>query len=887
MFRKSRDLTLTQANKGGGVLLALKQHLNAEVVDLIEFNSQFPTIDIVACKCLLKFKKLFIFVIYIPPSVSLNELEYFLECFEQLNNVLDNKIIIFGDFNVPSFNSANLNDRGFCIINNFMQYMGLSQFNNILNDSGRLLDLVLSNVNCQVTRDIIPLVNEDLHHPTLTVIFNNLSLKNDESFLFNDHSQAYNFRQANFPQLYEALLDFDWSSLKECNDVNITVDMFYNNLYQIFEKFVPKRRIHKRKFPSWYTSSIISKIKLKEKAFKRYKKNRNTQSYNEFSTLRTVIKKEINETFKTYVSSVEFCLKDNPEKFWSYFHTKNNSTRIPGVMNYENISLQDPQDIINSFAKYFESVFKESSELSNEIITTINPNVIQFSNITYNEIIQGGKKLKNKLTSGPDKIPSFIIKDCIGCLAYPLEIIFNKAVETMKFPSRWKVAKIIPIHKTGIKSEIKNYRPISILSNFAKLFEIILFNRIYHSVKNIITDTQHGFMSLRSTATNLAIITQYISSSLDIQRQVDVIYTDFSKAFDRIDHGILIQKINAFGFSNQSISFIKSYLANRKYCVYYNSCQSEMFSARSGVPQGSNLGPLLFLMFINDLEKVITCKKLFYADDLKIFMEVTSTEDCLKLQANIDNIAKWCLKNKLDLNIQKCKIISFSRKVSYINHPYKITQNLLSRVDSVTDLGIIFDQKLTFNEQVNSLCSDVRKSLGFIIRNCQEFTDPNSLKTVYFSYVRSKLEYCAIVWNPLYTCHKQLIESVQKRFLKYLCFKVDGIYPDRGLDYNLFLHRFNFESLEYRRKCISLTFLYKLVHEKIDCPDLLSQINFYTPRLGLRQHKDFLTNRANTNILIKSPVYVMCNQFNEISKFCDIHFSPLKHIICLTSQFFS
>lgn len=884
VFRKSRDVISTQLNRGGGVLVAAKQHLNAEHVDLREFNSQFPSIDIVACKCLLKFKKLFIFAVYIPPSISLNELEYFFECLEQLDNVFDNKVIIFGDFNVPSFNSPNLNSRDFCIINNFLQYTDLIQCNNIVNDSGRLLDLVFSNIDCQITRDNVPLVEEDLHHPTLNVILNNLSFKNSQPFQNHDNYESFNFRQANYPQLYETILDTDWSFLKGCTDVDNAIDLFYSKIYQMFDKFIPKKKNYRRKFPTWYNSRIINHIKLKEKAFKRYKNNRNAQSYKEFSDLRALIKEEINVAFKNYVSSVESSLKDNPGKFWTYFHNKNNNSRIPGVMNYKDESLQNPKDIVDNFAKFFESVFIESSEPRNEHLSTINPNVIQLDNITYDEIILGGKKLKNKLTSGTDNIPSFLVKDCIGCLAYPLEIIFNKAVKAEKFPSRWKEAKIIPIHKAGTKSEITNYRPITILSNFAKLFEIVVYNRIYFSVKNIISDTQHGFMSLRSTATNLAIITQYISNSLDVQRQVDVIYTDISKAFDRIDHEILIQKINGFGLNKNSVQFIRSYLTNRKYAVFYNGCQSNAFIARSGVPQGSNLGPLLFLMFISDLESVITCEKLFFADDLKIFMEINSTEDCLTLQSNINNVSNWCLANKLDLNIDKCKVISFTRKMSYRIHPYKISENILLRVNSITDLGIIFDQKLTFIEHINNLCSDASKSLGFIIRNCREFTDLNSIKILYFSYVRSKLEYCAIIWNPLYSCHKQLIESIQKRFLKYLVFKEDAIYPDRGLEYCLFLNRFNFESLEFRRKCLSLTFLYKLVHQKINCADLLAQINFHTPKMGSRQHKDFFTRKANTNILIKSPLHFMCSQFNEISKFCDIHFSSLKTIISVASQ---
>lgn len=239
-----------------------------------------------------------------------------------------------------------------------------------------------------------------------------------------------------------------------------------------------------------------------------------------------------------------------------------------------------PQEIVSAFGEFFQSVYlkPDSDSLTDcrdhEQVDIGNTTDINFSPINETEVLAAIKKLKNKMTSGPDDIPSFIVKDCAGALAGPLAIFFNNCLKAKRFPALWKVAKVCPILKSGNKCQIENYRAVSLLCNFSKVFEIVIYDRIYFAVHRQLSPRQHGFIKNRSTVTNLLSFTQYISQAVDNNCQVDVVYTDFSKAFDRIDHALLIERIRGFGFADDAVLFMRSYLSRREQYVFYNGFKS-------------------------------------------------------------------------------------------------------------------------------------------------------------------------------------------------------------------------------------------------------------------------------------------------------------------------
>ena len=387
---------------------------------------------------------------------------------------------------------------------------------------------------------------------------------------------------------------------------------------------------------------------------------------------------------------------------------------------------------------------------------------------------------------------------------------------------------------------------------------------------------QHGFVDKRSTVTNLACFSQFVSEVIDKQGQVDVVYTDFQKAFDQIDYYILLNKLQSYGFTQSLLSLLESYLLNRVQFVRYCNFYSSSFSPTSGVPQGSNLGPLLFLIFINDIVDDISCGKLLFADDMKLYLEIRAPGDSLTLQKNLDIISNWCAQNGLTLNVSKCNVMTFSRKL--LLHDYSLNGEVINRVDSIKDLGVLFDQKFYFTDHISDTLGMAYKTYGFIYRNCKDFTDASVLLLLYASLIRSRLEYCALIWYPIYNIHKDHIESLQRKFLKFISYVVDGVYPPIGLDHSLLLARFNLTTLNTRRAISVIRFLYNLVNYRIDCIYLLNKLSFLVPRMCARNSRTFYSAPKRTNVLVKSPIALMMDLFNSLNSVCDIHFDSIYRI---------
>ena len=353
-------------------------------------------------------------------------------------------------------------------------------------------------------------------------------------------------------------------------------------------------------------------------------------------------------------------------------------------------------------------------------------------------------------------------------------------------------------------------------------------------------EKQHGFLKNKSYTTNFTCYSDFISKTFDEKSQTQSVYTDFQRAFDVVPHELLLLKINRqFGIHFNMFNWFSSYLHGRMQRVVLNGNQSDWYSVTSGVPQGSILGPTLFLMYMNDIFDCLQYSELLlFADDCKIFRKITCKNDCLLLQDDINRIFAWCTKWQMKLHPDKCFFMNFTLKKSRdVVHDYSIGPILLKRIYVMKDLGVYFKPNLNFNYHISKITSKSMQMLGFIKRVTRDFKDVKTLHALYNSLVRSRLEFCSQIWNPSARVHSNKLERVQKKYVKYVCYKSNIIYDHFSYE-ELCLH-FNLKTLQSRRYITDLRFLQKILSNNINCPYLVSEVGLRVPHRVLRDKPTF------------------------------------------------
>lgn len=475
---------------------------------------------------------------------------------------------------------------------------------------------------------------------------------------------------------------------------------------------------------------------------------------------------------------------------------------------------------------------------------------------------------------GPDGIPSCIFKKCGTSLVAPLVAIFNKSLQSQQFPSAWKMSYMRPVFKKGDKTDVLNYRGITSLSAGAKCLETIVNKVMFSSCSSYISESQHGFYPRRSVESNLVDFTSTCISTMDDGAQTDAVYTDIKAAFDTVNHDILLAKLLRLGVSARMCNWLQSYLKNRRLGVKIGSTASLAFTPTSGVPQGSNLGPLLFSLYFNDVTILLANGGLLiYADDLKIFLVVRSLRDCKKLQELLDHFACWCRINFLAVSVSKCCVISYCRRKSPIVYDYNINGQELKRVEKVVDLGVLLDSRLTFKLHYSSVIDKANRQLGFILRMSKEFDDPMCLRSLYCSLVRSVLEFASIVWSPYEAVWVARLEAVQRRFVRYALRNLPWRDPLNLPPYVQRCTLMGLEPLYVRRRITRAVYGAKIIRNEIDCPALLERVQLYAPERVLRTRQPIQVASRNTDYAANDPINSICSDFRLAYNVFDFNFS--------------
>ena len=348
--------------------------------------------------------------------------------------------------------------------------------------------------------------------------------------------------------------------------------------------------------------------------------------------------------------------------------------------------------------------------------------------------------------------------------------LFNKSLSYGKLPDDWKLANIVPVYKKGEKNQVENYRPISLLSVVSKVLERCVLNNIRCHLVALINESQHGFIPGKSCTSQLVEVLDYIRSLLDAGKQTDVIYMDMSKAFDKVSHEVLINKLyNHFGISGSLLGWFCSYLSNRKQRVTALGATSSEKPVMSGVPHGSILGPILFLLYVSDLPDVLEHSKVAsFADDTKIFKRVDSHTDGALIQQDLHSLERWSATSGLVFNQDKCKCQHISRRKTVTEFPYTIKNRALSVTPEEKDLGIWVMCKLTWSKHTLDRCAAANKLLRFLHRSTMEIPNVKIRRSLYLALVRPALGYATQVWSPQSVELVKRTERIQHRGTKYM-----------------------------------------------------------------------------------------------------------------------
>ena len=470
-----------------------------------------------------------------------------------------------------------------------------------------------------------------------------------------------------------------------------------------------------------------------------------------------------------------------------------------------------------------------------------------------------------RCTLSPDGIPEIILLHTADLIAPILSILFKVSLEKGHYPKRLKLTFVSPIHKSGSKSNIRNYRGVAVMSPIGKIFDKIVHNSLSKLIRGSISIHQHGFMPKRSTTSILLEFTNTIIENIENRSQTDCIYTDFTKAFDRVQTKILVKKLENIGIIGNILKWFESSLTGRKQKIKCDGKISErVIHVLSGTGQGTSLGGLLFLIVVNDCVPHIKKSNIrLFADDFRIFKEIKSMQDCEQLQSDLNSLSEWCKKNLLELNYSKCSILSFTRKKAPTTFRYTLDGEFLPRTEEVMDLGILMGPQMSFNKHIDIIVSRARARLGFVMRVCRDFNDPYTLKTIYCSFVRSILDYCCVIWNPSYNIHISRIESIQKKFVKYALRKLNWN-PENALPpYEDRCKLIGLETLETRRSNMTIVLAFDLIQNNIETNGIIDRLVFNEPIRQLRIQRLMITQTSTTNYSFFKCTNRICRIINQ------------------------
>lgn len=828
----------------GGVAIYIKGNINSSFVMEEEFNKT----NILITK--LSSHNINIIGIYRSHETRVTD---FIHKLDNITSVYKNSIIL-GDMNL---NLLNTNQEQVILYTNTLLCNGYLIYNKISSEYATRIS--------RSTRTVIDHLVSDLVNYKYNFVITGTSLSDHEMFLINISLEPILENKSEI----KTVLDYDkvkldkfWTNLDSYDEI----DSFVTDLNHIIVKNTKAITVKKSRYKNkWMTKEILDKIKLRDSYYKYSRKyNENIRILDLYKKTRLEVSKMILQAKKDYFSKDLNSGTINSKRLWNFYKKIIHNTESTGtnktikslVLNNEIVS--SDSEIANKMNSYFVNVTDEINispiPIDSAFLNSFRRNIFTRFSLqitTQEEVKQAILNLNPAAATGHDNISTKFLQKFSSELTPTITRLINIAIQNSVFPQNLKIAIVTPIYKAGAATDPSNYRPISVLNALSKVFEIIIKRRLNHflSHNSILHEEQFGFESNSNTTAACLSLTHFISNNIDSNKFVACIFLDLQKAFDCVDHEILLCKMANLDFPQNAIQFFKSYLSERVQKVKIGNSYSDNLTIKKGVPQGSILGPDLFKIYIDDIARLNLKGSIqLYADDAVIKYS-TNTEN--ELRINIENDLKildvWITKHKLSINIKKTKILLLGNKLYNVDKFY-FKSKAIETVNNFNYLGLVIDKKLKWTEHIQHVISKISPML-FLLRRLRKFITTDALYTIYSSYVMSHIVYLNPIWSGASQQMLGQLDVINKKAIKII-HNYPLLYPTNLL--------YTGKYLSFKNICKRELYLtaYKIINNKLKHNFVLNRmIDIHTHNTRNKTNfylSLFKTNQQNNNCLYKS-----------------------------------